>query len=179
MSTRPQPAPGRLVRLGVVLPAGTTEQRRRLAAMCELAGIDAVWVRDDGEAADVAAGVHRLDVLVRPAVDEPWARTVPVSIGRTGAEAAARIDGDPTFGGLGDPRRHGLFGTLEECQRVVAALVRDGVVDLRCVLPSVADVHDVIAQLTAVAVGEPGTHRADAPRTPDPPPPDWSAGVRR
>ena len=179
MSARPQPAPGRLVRLGVVLPAGTTEDRRRLAAMCELAGIDVVWVRNDGEVAEVAAGVRRLRVLVRPMVDEPWARTVPVSIGRTGAEAAARIDGDPAFAGPGDPRRHGVFGTLDECQQAVARLVRDGVVDLRCVVPTVADVHDVIAQLTAVAVGDPATHRADAPRSPDPPAPDWSAGGAR
>jgi hypothetical protein len=32
------------------------------------------------------------EVLVRPERDEPWARTVAVSIGRTEAEAAARAD---------------------------------------------------------------------------------------
>ena len=33
------------------------------------------------------------------------------------------------------------------------ALAHAGITDLRCVLPNAPDVHDVIAQLTAIAVG--------------------------
>ena len=53
----------------MVLPAGTTEDRRRLAAICELAGIDVVGVHDDGEVAEVATGLRRLGVVVRPTVE--------------------------------------------------------------------------------------------------------------
>jgi alkanesulfonate monooxygenase SsuD/methylene tetrahydromethanopterin reductase-like flavin-dependent oxidoreductase (luciferase family) len=100
--------------------------------------------------------------------------TIPVSIGRTGAEAAARADMDPAFVGLGHPRDIGIFGTLEECQDRVIALAHAGVTDLRCTLPAVSDVHDVIAQLTAMTVGTtdvliPGSLRSPAP----PPPAGW------
>ena len=75
------PPPGRLVRLGVVL-AGEPGAARRLAQLCDLAGIDVVWAIDEVTAADVAGVVSRAAVEVLPASDEPWARTVPVSIGR-------------------------------------------------------------------------------------------------
>ena len=51
---------------------------------------------------------------------------------------------------LGHPRDVGIFGTLEECQDRVIALAHAGISDLRCILPAAPDVHDVIAQLTAV-----------------------------
>jgi alkanesulfonate monooxygenase SsuD/methylene tetrahydromethanopterin reductase-like flavin-dependent oxidoreductase (luciferase family) len=100
--------------------------------------------------------------------------TIPVSIGRTGAEAAARADMDPAFVGRGHPRDIGIFGTLEECQDRVIALAHAGVTDLRCLLPAVPDIHDVIAQLTAMTIGTtdvliPGTLRSPAP----PPPEGW------
>ena len=53
-----------------------------------------------------------------------------------------------------------------------------GVTDLRCILPDAPDVHDVVAQLTAVAVGSLDTHGPGTARSPDPPPPPW-AGPRR
>jgi hypothetical protein len=167
------PPPGRLVRLGVVL---TDEMgaARRLAQLCDLAGIDVVWASDEVTAADVAGVVSRAAVEVLPASDEPWARTVPVSIGRTWAEAAARAELDPTFRGYGRPAEVGLFGRLEECQAQVVTLAHQGVTDLRCVLPDAPDVHDVVAQLTAVAIGSLATHRPDAPRSPDPPAPPWA-----
>jgi hypothetical protein len=167
------PPPGRLVRLGVVL-AEEPGPARRLAQLCDLAGIDVVWVTDEVTAADVAGVVSRAVVEVLPASDEPWARTVPVSIGRTWAEAAARAEADATFRGYGRPAEVGLFGRLEECQAQVVALAHEGVTDLRCVLPDAPDVHDVVAQLTAVAVGSLATHRPDAPRSPDPPAPPWA-----
>lgn len=99
---------------------------------------------------------------------------LPVSIGRTGAEAAARADGDSLFARLGHPAEIGIYGTLEECQDRVIALAHAGVTDLRCVLPGSADVHDVIAQLTAMTIGTtdvlvPGSLRSPAP----PPPSGW------
>ena len=100
------------------------------------------------------------------------AALLPVSIGRTGTEAAARADGDPRFAILGHPRDVGIFGTLEECQDRVIALAHAGITDLRCILPAAPDVHDVIAQLTAVTIGTtevlvPGSLRSPAPAPPE------------
>jgi hypothetical protein len=167
------PPPGRLVRLGVVV-GDEPDAARRLAAMCDLAGIDVVWVPDEVAAAELAGAVRHAVVDVLPDVDPAWARTLPVSIGRTWAEAAARAELDPTFRGYGRPAEVGLFGRLEECQEQVIALAHEGVTDLRCVLPDAPDVHDVVAQLTAVAVGSLDTHRPGAPRSPDPPAPPWA-----
>jgi hypothetical protein len=79
------------------------------------------------------------------------------------------------MGGFGDPRSDGLFGTLEDGQRRVIELAHAGVTDLRCVLPDVPDVHDLVAQLTSVVVGSLDTHHPDAPRSADPQPPPWAA----
>jgi hypothetical protein len=145
--------------------------------MSDLAGIDVIWVADDATAAELRAWVARADVLVRPEADEPWARTLPVSLGRTPAEALARLELDPGMHGFGDPREVGLFGTLEDGQRRVVELAHAGVLDLRCVLPDAPDVHDLVAQLTSVVVGSLDTHQPGAPRSADPEPPPW-AGPR-
>jgi hypothetical protein len=168
------PPPGRLVRLGVVLPADPA-QARHLAVLADLAGIDVVWAADATSADQVRSSVRAALVEVLPAADPPWARTVPVSIGRTSAEAAARADLDPEFGGHDHPTRVGVYGTLEEGQAAVAALAHEGITDLRCILPRAADLADVVAQLTAIAVGSLATHGPQAPRSPDPPPPPWAA----
>jgi hypothetical protein len=169
---QPQPPPGRLARLGVVVRTGAVEARR-LARMAAAAGVDVLWCEREDDRAALAGDVN-IPVLVRPPVDEPWARTLPVSIGRTTAEAHARRALDPDFGGWGDPMEKGLFGALEDCQGQVARLVQAGVVDLRCVLPDTHDVHDVMAQLTAVAIGDPETHDPGRARSPDPEPPTWA-----
>ena len=169
-----EPPPGRLVRLGVVVPSDEPDRQRRLARMCDLAGVDVLWVDDEQVAVAVAAAVGRAQVLVRPEADEPWARTVPVSVGRTPAEAEARAALDPSISRYGDLATVGLFGTLETAQLRVIELAHAGVTDLRCVLPDVPDVHDVVAQLTAVVVGSIATHRPDAPRSADPEPPRWA-----
>ena len=117
---------------------------------------------------------------------------VPVSVGRTHAEAAARSEMDPDFVRYGHPAEIGIFGTLEECQDRVIALAHAGITDLRCVLPATPDIHDVIAQLTAMTIGTvdvltPGSLRSPAPPPPDgwggrpdrPPAPGVSAGSRR
>jgi alkanesulfonate monooxygenase SsuD/methylene tetrahydromethanopterin reductase-like flavin-dependent oxidoreductase (luciferase family) len=104
------------------------------------------------------------------------AALIPVSIGRTDAEAAARMQMDPSFARFGHPAETGIFGTLEGCQDRVIALAHSGVTDLRCVLPATPDVHDVIAQLTAMAVGTTEVLRPGSLRSPAPPPPDGWGG---
>ena len=168
------PAPGRLMRVGVVLRSDGDVEPVRLARMAEAAGVEVVWCEGEEDRAAVSGCVEGVVVLVLPAVDEPWARTVPVSIGRTAAEAYARRALDPDFGGRGDPIEIGLFGALEDCQAQVARLAQQGIVELRCVLPDTHDVHDVMAQLTAVAVGDATTHHPDRVRSPDPEPPSWA-----
>jgi hypothetical protein len=176
--SQPAPAPGRLARVGVVVRPGTAVESRRLAGMAAAAGVDVLWCVGEGER-DELTGIVDIPVLVLPAHDEPWARTLPVSIGRTAAEAHARRAVDPGFGGWGDPIEVGLFGALEDCQAQVTRLAHDGIVDLRCVLPDTHDVHDVMAQLTAVAIGDPGTHAPDRARSPDPDPPPWAPRRKR
>jgi alkanesulfonate monooxygenase SsuD/methylene tetrahydromethanopterin reductase-like flavin-dependent oxidoreductase (luciferase family) len=103
---------------------------------------------------------------------------VPVSIGRTRAEAEARAEAEPLFRVVGSPARIGVFGTLEECQARVLELAHTGVTELRCVPPNSDDIHDVIAQLTAIAVGTMDILTPGAPRSKAPdPPPSW--GGRR
>jgi hypothetical protein len=104
---------------------------------------------------------------------------LPASVGRTTAEARARAAADPLFAGW-HPAEAGLFGTLEQCQDTVVALAHAGVVDVRCVLPDAADVHDVIAQLSAVATGDRDRLDPAAPRSRAPDPPaGWGGRPRR
>jgi alkanesulfonate monooxygenase SsuD/methylene tetrahydromethanopterin reductase-like flavin-dependent oxidoreductase (luciferase family) len=105
---------------------------------------------------------------------------VPVSIGRTMAEAEARVAHESLFAVTGTPQEVGIFGTLEQCQERVIELVHAGVTDLRCVLPNAPDVHDVIAQLTAMTVGSPEVLTPGAPKSKPPdPPPDWGGRPSR
>jgi len=305
-SFRPTIAPpGRLVRIGVVLDTRNPPKRlRTIAAMCDRAGIDALWIRDDLSALDgeprldpwsalslagsaasravigvavtindrpaatlaalvrdlglasveitlIAGGIHEpgtgaseamastlegyvrtlreslqpeaeangpcisieartaeeisvaarsADDVVLPALDgtvldaaiadmrEACERVerdpdslgiaieVPVSIGRTQAEAEARAHGEALFEVLGSPSEVGIFGTLEECQERVIELAHAGVRDLRCHLPNNPDIHDVIAQLTAIAVGTVDVLAPGAPRSRDPDPPEGWGG---
>jgi alkanesulfonate monooxygenase SsuD/methylene tetrahydromethanopterin reductase-like flavin-dependent oxidoreductase (luciferase family) len=104
---------------------------------------------------------------------------LPVSVGRTVAEARARWDAEPAFAELGPPEQAGVYGTLEQCHQRVIAFAHAGVTDLRCVLPNVADVHDVIAQVTAMTVGTVDKLAPGAPRSPAPPPPEGWGGRPR
>jgi alkanesulfonate monooxygenase SsuD/methylene tetrahydromethanopterin reductase-like flavin-dependent oxidoreductase (luciferase family) len=104
---------------------------------------------------------------------------LPLSIGRTVAEAAARWDAEPAFAALGPPTQAGVFGTLEHCHERVIALAHAGVTDLRCVLPNAPDVHDVIAQATAMTVGTVAQLAPGAPRSEHPPPPEGWGGRSR
>jgi alkanesulfonate monooxygenase SsuD/methylene tetrahydromethanopterin reductase-like flavin-dependent oxidoreductase (luciferase family) len=104
---------------------------------------------------------------------------LPVSVGRTATEARARWVAEPAFAALGPPERAGVYGTLEQCHERVIALAHAGVTDLRCVLPNAADVHDVIAQVTAMTVGTPDKLAPGAPRSAAPPPPEGWGGRPR
>ncbi|MGH2663246.1 MAG: LLM class flavin-dependent oxidoreductase [Actinomycetota bacterium] len=103
---------------------------------------------------------------------------LPLSIGRTHAEAQARAEVEPLFASTGPPSEVGVFGTLEECQEQVIGLSHLGVTDLRCVLPNAPDVHDVIAQVTAVAVGSPDVFIPGSPKSKPPDPPKGWGGRR-
>ncbi len=107
------------------------------------------------------------------------AARLPVSVGRTSAEALARWEAEPAFAALGRPDQVGIFGTLEQCHERVVALAHAGVTDLRCLLPNAIDIHDVIAQLTAMTVGSADKLVPGAPRTRVPePPPGWGGRSR-
>lgn len=153
-------------------------QATKLAVLFDLAGFDVVWAESEVAATQLAAVVKRAALQVLPGETEPWARLLPVSIGRTTAEARARAGLD--YSGYGQPERDGIFGTLEECQDQVIALAHQGVTDLRVVLPDAADIDDVVAQLTAMVVGSTEVLRPDAPRSVAPDAPrDWGGRFER
>jgi alkanesulfonate monooxygenase SsuD/methylene tetrahydromethanopterin reductase-like flavin-dependent oxidoreductase (luciferase family) len=104
------------------------------------------------------------------------AMTVPVSIGRTTAEASARAEADPRFLGLGSVREVGIFGTLEQCQERVIELAHAGISDLRCAVPNAPDMPDVLAQLTAIAIGTVDVLTPGSPRSKSPDPPQGWGG---
>lgn len=125
-------------------------------------------------------GIHTVVVpatSLATAARPPFAVAVELaaSVGRTTAEAAARAERDGRLRGERDPRRGGLFGTLEECQARVAELADAGVTEVRCWIPDTPDVADVIAQLSAAPIGIPdGGRRAQAPAAPA----DWGGRPR-
>jgi hypothetical protein len=121
------------------------------------------------EAAEAGRGSGTLGVAAR----------LPVSVGRTSAEAQARWEAEPAFAALGDAEAAGLFGTLEQCHDRVVALAHAGVSDLRCLLPNAIDIHDVIAQLTAMTIGTADKLVPGAPRTRVPEPPTGWGGRSR
>ena len=104
------------------------------------------------------------------------AMTVPVSIGRTTAEASARAEADPRFRGLGSLREVGIFGTLEQCQERVIELAHAGISDLRCAVPNAPDMPDVLAQLMAIAIGTVDVLTPGSPRSKSPDPPQGWGG---
>lgn len=101
---------------------------------------------------------------------------VPLSIGRTHAEAQARAAAEPLFEIVGRPDETGIFGTLEECQERVVELAHAGVTDLRCILPNSPDVEDVIAQVTSIAIGSTDIFMPGSPRSKAPDPPEGWGG---
>ncbi len=107
------------------------------------------------------------------------AAELPVSIGRTTAEAWARWESDEALAGLGSPAQVAIFGTLEQGHEQVIRLAHAGITDLRCVLPEAVDIHDVIAQLTALSIGTVDVLAPGAPRSRAPEPPKGWGGRPR
>lgn len=83
----------------------------------------------------------------------PLLVAVPISIGRTMNEAAARADLEPRFAGDRHPREVGIFGTFEQAQEQVLALARAGADGLILDVPLARDIADVLAQIRALVVG--------------------------
>ena len=166
----------------VAVEVGDPERldRDRLAWLAGVADDVLVAAADVDRVAEQARMVRELFALAgRDPAGLGVAVRLPVSIGRTVAEAAARWDAEPAFAGLGPPTRAGVFGTLEQCHDRVLALAHAGVTDLRCVLPDAPDVHDVIAQATAMTVGTVAKLVPGAPRSEPPPPPEGWGGRSR
>ena len=145
--------------------------RERLAWLAGVADDVLVAAADVDRVAEQARALREAFALAgRDPASLGVAVRLPVSIGRTVAEAAARWDAEPAFADLGPPAQAGVFGTLEHCHERVIALAHAGVTDLRCVLPNAPDVHDVIAQATAMTVGTVAQLAPGAPRSAPPPP---------
>ena len=154
--------------------------RERLAWLAGVADDVLVVAADVDRAAEQARTLREAFALAgRDPASLGVAVRLPVSIGRTVAEATARWDAEPAFAALGPPDRAGVFGTLEQCHERVIALAHAGVTDLRCVLPNAPDVHDVIAQATAMTVGTVAKLVPGAPRSEPPPPPEGWGGRSR
>lgn len=83
----------------------------------------------------------------------PLIVAVPLSIGRTRSEAAARVARDPRFAGAAHPETTGIFGTFEQAQDQVLALARAGAEVLLVTVPDEVDVADLLAQVKALVVG--------------------------
>jgi alkanesulfonate monooxygenase SsuD/methylene tetrahydromethanopterin reductase-like flavin-dependent oxidoreductase (luciferase family) len=166
----------------VAVAVGDPERlgREELAWLAEVADDLLVAAADVDRVAEQARALREALALAgRDPASLGVAARLPVSIGRTVAEAAARWDAEPAFAALGPPTQAGVFGTLEQCHDRVIALAHAGVTDLRCVLPAAPDIHDVIAQATAMTVGTVATLAPGAPRSPDPPPPEGWGGRSR
>lgn len=180
-------------RLGMAGPLGRSDptrsgrgRPRRSIMVHDLAGVPAALaVADDivlpaWRFADLETAADEIRAEASEAGRDPSslgvAALVPVSIGRTQAEAVARVSADPFFKTIGDPADIGIFGTLEECQDRVIALAHVGFSDLQCIVPATLDVHDVIAQLTSITVGTTEVLIPGSLRSPSPPPPDGWGG---
>lgn len=121
--------------------------------------------------------VSEVSAAVAGAAGRAVLAEVPVSVGRTMAEAQARADADELFALTGHPAQQGLFGTLEECQAAAARLAHAGATELICYLPLAADLPDILAQLRSIAIGA-GVLRPGEPPSAAPPPPDGWGGRR-
>jgi len=173
--------------LGVVSPqlggpAITMEARgrRQLAAAIELADNVLLPVRPLGE---LQALVETARGAAAEAGRDPatlgFAVQLPVSVGRTDAESDVRVEIDDLLAQI-DTHSVGVHGKLEHCQDIMIELAHLGIGEVRCVLPNVPDIDDVIAQLTATTVGttdvlKPGAARSAAPD----PPPGWGGPPKR
>jgi hypothetical protein len=171
-----------LLSLAVALPPGLPPaQALAIATMAGRLGFSAVHLTDASPAGDLdrlaaaaapalvvtgfpadAPGLVRsndpgLVAEVRAELDaagetRPLLVAVPISVGRTLSEAAARADLEPRFAER-HPRDVGIFGPFEQAQDQVLALARAGADGLVLDEPLAHDVADVLAQIRALVVG--------------------------
>ena len=171
-----------LLSLAVALPPGLPPaQALAIATMAGRLGFSAVHLPDPSETGDLdrlaaaaapalvvtdfpadALGLVRtndpgLVAEVRAELDaagetRPLLVAVPISVGRTLSEAAARADLEPRFAER-HPREAGIFGPFEQAQEQVLALARAGADGLVLDVPLAHDVSDVLAQIRALVVG--------------------------
>jgi hypothetical protein len=163
------------------------EPRASAVAAKRLDGSGAFAVPADADGACVTAilvpfGPNRdlrasVAAAARAGRGRPVLAEVTVSVGRTSGEARARAAAEELFRLAGHPAQQGLFGTLEECQAAAAALLHAGATELICTLPLASDLPDVLAQLTAIAIGAGVLVPGDPPSQSPPPPAGW--GGRR
>jgi alkanesulfonate monooxygenase SsuD/methylene tetrahydromethanopterin reductase-like flavin-dependent oxidoreductase (luciferase family) len=172
--------------IGVVSPQPggppiTMEGRgeRQMQAAVDLADCVLLPTRPLAELADlVAMGRAMCADAGREPDSLSYAAQLPVSVGRTQAESDVRVEIDDLMAQM-NTRATGLHGTLEQCQDLIVELAHMGIADVRCIVPNVADIDDVIAQLSATAVGtkemlRPGVARSVAPA----PPPGWGGPAK-
>jgi len=88
-----------------------------------------------------------------PARRHPVVAALPVSIGRTVSEAAARALRDPRFAGGNHPQQAGLFGTYDQAQIQALDLAAAGADGLRVTVADEIDVADLLAQVRSLVVG--------------------------
>jgi hypothetical protein len=100
----------------------------------------------------------------RTPVDLPITLDMTASIGRTTAEAQARVARDADLCGTRDPKVSGLFGTLEQAQQQALSLRRAGADALRVTLADEQDIADLLAQFRAVVTGPTAVLHARAGR---------------
>lgn len=115
---------------------------------------------DEGEGSGGIVRINRPELvsaarsaMTLAGVTRPLLVAIPVSIGRTMSEAAARAEREPRFAGDRHPSRSGIFGTFERAQQEVLALAEAGADGLIVDLPLERDVADVLAQVKALVVG--------------------------
>jgi hypothetical protein len=170
------------IKLGLRLEAASAAECERVAHLADDAVLSAArlgGIRHVGGVVDALRST--CEKIGRDPREFGIALEVPVSLGRTTAEAFARAADEPLFEHevVGQPADVGLFGTLEECQAGVLELAHAGLTDLRCWVPNAPDVPDVIAQLTAMVVGRLEILSPTAPRSRDPDPPAGWGGRPR
>ena len=158
----------------ISVEAATPRQARVAAGLADNVLIPAGAMTDAtlavAEVRKACAAVGRDPVTLGIAVE------LPVSIGRTSAEALARAEAEPLFRQLLQRTPLAIMGRLEECQDRVIELAHAGITDLLCILPNVPDIHDVIAQLTAMVVGNRQALTPGSPRSKSPDPPESWGG---
>jgi hypothetical protein len=114
--------------------------------------------RADAVTGVAVAAARRAAVRLGPAT-HPVVAAVPVSIGRTAHEAAARALRDPRFADLVRSADAGMIGSFEQAQTQALELAAAGADALRVIVPDDGDGADLLAQVRSlVAADDPVLH---------------------